>query len=406
MPKLFHCLPLLVSSLASLLSGCLDPSLEVAGGSVFPEQPPPDRPYQCGSSSGKPCAEPRARVWVPGWYVLESAARGDKVAFVAYPCFPNGGANTGEPKYLGQVSVDKGTLDWVVPIGKNQGDVYNVYDLTLAPSGDIIVGASGYGELLLGNKVGQFDGFIASFDSSGKKRFAQRLDNSDGELPPYERPQLINLKIIVNENIFVHTGWQVTPLNQQTKVPLFLYAFAPNGTRILRQEVPFSQATHGGHMWAVPDGTMWSKAFPGPFRRYSQKGEILDTFELQPSAEIRGFAAMSPKTMLINLTAKGMTNEMYRFDFGAPMTPLFSENTFPEIHAAEINQSIGFAHTYMVSLGYSATAHRIQSIDVDGKRGPATTVTNVHTRFTILDSEEAVLVRLTDFGTEFIVQPL
>lgn len=406
MPRFFHFLSLVFSSLVPVLSGCIDPSLEVASGSTFPDQPPADKPYACASSTGKGCSTPRYRTWVPGWYVIEMAARGDKVAFVAYPNFPAGGVNVGEPKYLGQVSLDKGTLDWVVRIGKDQDDVFSIYDIAIAPNGDVIVGANGYGELLLGSKKGQFDGFIGSYDSLGKKRFAHRLEHADVEPPPHERPRLINLKIITNENTFVQTASHVTQLDQATKVPLFLYAFAPDGTKLLQQEVPFSQATYNGHMWSVPDGTMWIKSFPGPFRRYSKTGEILDTFELQPNVDMRGFSAMSAKTMLINLTTKGMTNEMYRFDVGAPLSPLFSENTFPQFHAAEIRHSLGYAQTYMVSLEYSAMSHRIQSIDVNGNRGPAITVKNVHTRFPILDNGDAVLARLTDFGTEFIVQPL
>lgn len=393
------------SPISAILTGCLDPSLDVAGGASFPQSPPPELPYQCAHSVTMTCPAPRFRVWLPGWYILETAARGNKVAFAAYPNFPTGGVNQAEPKYLGQVSLDTGDLDWIVPIGKNQEDVYTIYDLTITPKGDVVVGASGYGELLLGNKMGQFDGFIASFDSSGKKRFAQRLDNTDNP-PVIERPRLINLKILANENIFVHTAWHVTPLNQPTKVPLFLYAFTPIGTMVLRQEIPITAATYNGSMWAVPDGTMWSKAFPGPFRRYSQQGEILDMFELQPDVDMPGFAATSAKTMLINLTTKGMTNELYRYDVGGTMTALFSESAFPEFHASDIKHSLNLAATYFVALKYSGLSHRIQSIDTNGTRGSATTVQNVHSRFTILDNGDAVLVRQTDFGTEFIVQPL
>lgn len=406
MPRRLPFLPVVLAFFGPLLVGCVDPSLEVASSSNFPQQPPADKPYGCASSAGTSCSTPRYRVWLPGWHVIEMAARGDKVAFTAYPDFPTGGVNTGEAKSLGQISLDKGTLDWVVRIGKDQEDVYSIYDIAIAPNGDVIFGASGYGELLLGDKQGQFDGFVASFDSSGKKRFAHRLMHSDSEPPLYERPQPINLKIIANENTFVQTASQVTPLNQGTKVPLFLYAFAPDGTKLLRQEVPFSQNTYSGYMWPVPDGTMWIKSFPGPFRRYSKTGEILDTFELQPDAEMRGFTAMSSKTMLINLTTKGMTNEMYRFELGTPLSPLFSENTFPQFHAGGIQHSLNLSGTYMVSLEYSGTAHRIQSIDVNGNRGPAITVKNVNSRFPIFDNGDAVLARLTDFGTEFIVQPL
>jgi len=406
MPKLYHGLPLALSALVPLLAGCFDPSYDGTEGPVFPEQPPPDKPYACASSVSMSCVAPQVRAWLPGWIVTFMAARGDKAAFVAYPALPSGGADRAAVQHLGQLSLANKTLDWVLPLGKTQDDFYLLYDIVIAPNGDVIVGASGYGELLLGDKIGQFDGFVASFDSFGKKRFAQRFNIFDVEPPINERPQLINLKIIANDSVFVQTAFQYTKANQPTIVPIHLFAFSPDGKQTLRQEVPIVQGSYSGTMWPVPDGTMWIKPFPGPYYRYSKTGQILDTFELQPSAEMRGFTPMSSKTMLINLTTKGMTNEMYRFELGTPLVPLFSEETFPQFHAAAIVPSLDFQRTYLVSLNYNALAHRIQSIDVNGQRSAATTVQNVHSRFTILDNGDAVFARQTDFGTEFIVQPL
>jgi hypothetical protein len=392
--------------IATFLGGCIDPSAQIDGGTQFPAQPPPDKPYQCGVSTGAPCAEPRARAWVPGWSLTNLAARGNKVAFTAYPTLPTGGANSAEPQYLGQLDWNKGTLDWMVKLGTQQYDVYWVYDLTIAPSGDIILGATGYGESLLGSKVSQFDGFIASFDSLGKKRFAQRLEIWDVKPQPGYEPRLNSLEIIAGDDIFVQTAFQDTPPNQATQFPVHLFAFKSTGEQMFRKEVPTTPSTYGGTMWAVPDGSMWIETIVGQFRRYSKTGDVLDTFELQPDAQMRGFIAMNAKTMLINLTTKGMTNELYRFDIGAPLVPLFGESTFPEFHAAGMAHSVDYGRAYFVSLAYNGLSERIQSIDTNGNRGPATTVRNVFSRIGLLESGEGVFARYTEFGTEFIVQPL
>lgn len=395
--------------LAISLVGCIEPKAEVIGaGSQLPTNAPPDsHPYQCTSASGSACVAPRARYWLAGWKVTKLAARDHRVAFTAEPIVPEGTANLPSPPYLGQINLNTGIVDWLFPIGNAYPDVLSIYDLKIAPHGDVLVGATGYGELLLGEKVSEFDGFVASFDVRGNKRFARRLEIFD-EIPPppNERPRLTNLQINDQGPILVLTGFQVTKPNAPTVVPVHLFAFTTEGRQIFRQEVPIAYGSYAGAMWPVPDGSVWIKTFPGAFYHYSNDAELLHTFELAPTVDMRGFAAMESTSLLINLTTKGMTNELYRLHVGEPLTALFAEATPPQFHAAFLEHTLGLSQTYFVEMNYSGLTYRFAPIDKDGKRGLVTTLDQVTNRYTLLDNGDGVFCRVAAEGTEFIVQSL
>ena len=402
------------------LSGCIEPTSGVfpspSGVStpvVGPHGPAPDQSaYQCSTSIGSSCKTPLGRFWMPGWIITSAAARGTKAAFIAYPTRPNGGADFVGPQRLGQIDLVTGNIDWLIPLANAQYDYYLTYDMTIAPNGDVIVAATGYGELLLGDKISEFDGFVASFNTFGQKRFAHRFEIRDAEPIGSQRPRFINAKIVADDIIRVQTAFQVTDPDQPTVVPIHIFAFTMEGALTYRQEVPIASGSFNGYAWSVEDGTIWVKTYPGPFRRYSKDAALLNTFDLSAQdIDIRGFAAMGSTFGLVNLTTKGMTNELHRFDVEKPLVPLFNEPTFPEFHASEIVHTVGFERTYFVELGYMGRSHRFARIDVNGARGPVISCENVNARYTLLDNGDAVLHRHTgelgaETGSEWIVQPL
>jgi hypothetical protein len=348
------------------LPGCFEPAADLFDSATGEPEPPagpaPDQDgYRCTSASGSACPAPRRRIWMPGWIVIQMAARGNKAAFVAYPALPGGGAD---------------------------------------------LGASGHGALLLGEGIGWQDGFLASFDRYGKKRFARRLEIFDEPPPPDERPTLIGMKIVAGDAIRVQTAFHLTKKDQPTIAPIHLFAFTMEGSQVSREEVPIVPGSYNGWTWPAADGTLWIKTYPGPFRRYSEEGAVLAMLDLPEGADMRGFAPTGPHSGLINLTTKGYTNELHRFDLGAPLTLLFEEETFPQFHASALVHTLGFAGMYFVEMSYDGLSHRFARIDPEGNRGPVTTVGNVNHRFTVLDGGDGVFYRFLPSGTEWIVQPL
>ncbi|HRI68907.1 MAG TPA: hypothetical protein PK156_31975, partial [Polyangium sp.] len=115
--KSIHCFFAILAP--TLLAGCLEPTSEVfVQDSSVPRGGPngsaPDASaYHCTVPNGSSCQTPRARMWLPGWTVGLMAARGNKVAFSAYPVPPQGSTNAGAPLYGGQLDLTTGNLDWI-----------------------------------------------------------------------------------------------------------------------------------------------------------------------------------------------------------------------------------------------------------------------------------------------------
>lgn len=226
----------LAFAFAVLVCGCLDPNV----GAVY--APPKNR---CPSSTDFSCQTLQSQVWLANWYVTAMAARGTKAAFVAYPILPGGGPNTVASDQLGQLDLATGHLDWIVPLGKDADDYYSTSDITIAPSGDIIVAGTGYGEYLLGDKVSQFDGFVAGFDPSGKKRFARRFEIRDAEPNIAYRPRANGAKIIADDILRVQTSFQMVDPGQPPVVAVHLFSFTPEGSQLSRLEVPIEPGSFG-----------------------------------------------------------------------------------------------------------------------------------------------------------------
>jgi hypothetical protein len=334
------------------------------------------------------------------------AARGNKVAFVAYRTLPKGGADFGTPQQAGQIDLVTGNIDWLVPLGNAQYDYYLTYDMAIAPNGDVIIAASGYGELLLGDKLGQFDGFIASFDTNGNKRFAHRFEIHDVEPSIADRPHFVGAKIVTDDVIRVCTGFYVTPPGQATFTAVHLFSFTTEGTQTYRKEVPKEPGGYYTHVYPVADDSWWVYHAPAPYYRYSKDGSVINTLVPPADAIMMGFAPMGLTSGLINLTTKGMTNELHHFDVEIPLVPLFNEPTFPQFHAAAIRQTLGFAKTYFIESAYNGASHRFATIDAQGHRGPVTTLEGITHQFALFDEGLGVFFRATDSGTEWIVQPL
>lgn len=402
-------------TLIGLLSSCIEPSSEVVvsstqppGSVTGPDGPAPNQSaYQCSTSTAPACTSPRSRVWLPGWIVTAAAARGNKVAFSAYPTKPEGEADLGAPLQAGQIDLTTGNLDWIVPLGTSMYDFRYSYDMTLTPQGDVIFAAMGYGTMFVGEGGYHDDGFLAVLDSSGKQRFGKRLEIWDTPPTIPERPTFVNARIIADDVLRVNTGFYVTPPGQPTYTAIHLFSFTLDGTQMYRKEVPTVPETYNTHTWPVADGTAWVYHFPGLAYRYSKDGEILDTLEIDKGIDMRGFIAMGSTFGLLNFTTKGMTNELHRFDLElTQFVPLFNEPTPPQFHAASFRQTLGFAKTYFYEMGYDGLSHRFSTIDANGNRGPVTTVAGVTHQFTLFDDGIGVFFRLDDAGTEFIAQSL
>ncbi|HMY17723.1 MAG TPA: hypothetical protein PKA58_15475 [Polyangium sp.] len=385
--------------LAALSSACLDPNAL-----AFPAPANPST-YHCTTSTGSACQPPRARYWFPQWIVTAMAARGDKVAFTAYPPPLPEGPQFPSPRYLGQIDLTTGLLDWSIKMGSTYDDYNTTYDLTIAPNGDVIVVGRGYSELVLGENSREWDGFVAAFDSRGRKRFARQLVYYPDKLPPGVSTTLVNAKIVADDILRVQTAFYYTD-NGFTTAPVHLFSFSPDGTQLGLLEVPISPGSYSGHAWPVVDGSIWIRTFPGPFRRYSKDGVVLDTISLQPDADVRGFGPAGPTTALINLTHKGVTNEMYRYDTGLPLTALFAEATIAEFHAGAIIPTLSLATNYFHEMKYDGLTQRLSRIDAKGNRGPTTILHQVSHRVTLFDNGEGVFCGVYDTGTEFIVQSL
>jgi hypothetical protein len=336
------------------------------------------------------------------------ASRGNKVAFSAYPELAKGGANFAEPLHAGQIDLETGKLDWLFPLGTTFDDYYMTYDMAMAPNGDVIFAAHGYGTTLVGAGGYQFDGFVAVFDTFGTKRFAKRLEIWDEPPPIDNRPQFVSATIIADDDIRICTGFYVTPPGQPTFTAFHIFSFTPEGTQTYRLEVPQVPNTYQIYAYPVIDDSMWVYHPPGPPYRYSKGGDVLDTLEVPPppDADFRGFSPIKSTSGLINFTTKGITNELYRFDVELPLVPLFNEPVFPQFQAGQIRQTLGFDKTYFIEMGYNGSSYRFATIDAQGNRGSATTLEKITGRFVLLDNGSGVFFRVTDIGTEFIVQPL
>lgn len=333
------------------------------------------------------------------------AARDNKAAFTAYPAAPDGNANFAGPLHGGQIDLSTGQIDWILPLGKDYNDFSIVYDMAIAANGDVIFAAVGYGALLLGEGIGQFDGVIASFSSSGVKRFAKRLEIFDVEPSPSERPHFVSSKIITDDVIRVQTGFYVTKPNQPTFTAVHLFSFALDGSQTYRVEVPEVPDSYGSYAWAIPDGSLWVYHHPGPLYHYSKGGDILDTFTLPTDEfDIRAHIPMGPSFGLVNATTKGVTNELYRFEIGSPLVPVFHESTPESVHAASFNQTLDLSKAYFYEMGYSGLVHRFSTIDAQGNRGPVTAIGGVSHQFELFDEGGGVFFRIVDGGTEWITQ--
>jgi hypothetical protein len=343
---------------------------------------------------------------MPGWIVTAMAVRGNKAAFTAYPTLPEGSADLGAQQQGGQIDLETGQIDWLVPLGKGQNDYYLTYDIAVAPNGDVILCGTGYGEPLLGSKLGQFDGFVASFDTFGKKRFAQRLEIFDIEPNIAERPQIVGATIVTDDVIRIRTSFYVTNPGQAMFTAVHVFSFTLDGMLTYRAEVPQVPGTFGTATWPAADGTLWIFHPPGPLYQYSKTGSVLNTLTPPNDGDLRGFAAMGPTSGLINLTTNGITNELYHFDVESSLVPLFNEPIHPEFHAATLVHSLGFAKTYFVETGYTGLSHRFARIDTKGSRSLVTALEKVNHRFALLDNGDGVFFRIEDSGTEWIVQPL
>ncbi len=335
------------------------------------------------------------------------ASRGNKVAFSAYPELTKGGADFGAPLHAGQIDLETGKLDWLFPLGTTFDDFYMTFNMAMAPNGDVIFAAKGYGTTLVGAGGYQHDGFVAVFDTFGTKRFAKRLEIWDAPPPIDNRPNFVSATIIADDVIRITTGFYVTPPGQPTFTAAHLFSFSPEGTQSYRQEVPQVPDSYSTYAYPVVDDSLWVYHPPGPMYRYSKGGDVLDTLQVPPppDADFRGFSPIESTSGLINFTTKGMTNELHRFDIELPLVPLFNEPAFPQFHAGVIRQTLGFAKTYFIEMGYSGSSQRFATIDAKGHRGPVTTLEGITGRFVLLDNSVGVFFRVTDFGTEFIVQP-
>ncbi|HRI68908.1 MAG TPA: hypothetical protein PK156_31980 [Polyangium sp.] len=400
--------------LSTWVVGCVEPAEEVFVASTNPQDPitGPDGPapdqggYQCSISDSSSCKGPQSRIWLPGWLVTAMAARGHKIAFSAYPTKPDGEPDLGAPQHAGQVDSITGKLEWHVPLATEYGDFYQNYDIAVTPQGDIVMAAKGYGNMLVGEGGYQFDGFLVSFDSSGNKRFGKRLEIWDTPPPPAERPEFVSATIIADDVVRVATGFYITLPGQPTYTAVHIFSFTPEGTQTYRKDVPFAPETYNTHTWPVADGSVWVHKFPGVAHHYSKAGEILDTLEIDKGIDMRGFVPIGPAFGLLNFTTKGMTNELHRFELGAPFELLFDEPTPPQFHAASFRQTLDLSTTYFYEMGYDGLSHRLSTIDAHGNRGPVATYLGMDSHFTRLDDGSAVFVRFVKGGTEFITQPL
>ncbi len=384
--------------LAISSSGCIDPN---SGAFEYPANP---SKYHCTTSTGSACQPPRARYWYPQWIVTAMAARGDKVAFTAFPPIPEG-AKYPPPRYLGQIDLETGLVDWSVKLGTTYDDFNTTYDLTIAPNGDVIVVGRGYGELLFGDRSVEWDGFVVAFDSRGHKRFARRLVYYPDKLPAKVHTTLVSAKIVADNELRVQTAFYYTD-NGFTTAPVHVFSFALDGTPHGILEVPISPGSYSGYAWPVVDGSLWIRTFPGPYRRYAKDGTILDTIQLQPGAEVRGFMSAGPTTVLLNISPQGYTNDLYRYDTGLPLTALFGEPTPAEFHAGWFVPTSSLTTNYFHEMSYDGLAQRLSKIDAKGNRGPTTTLHQVSHKLTVFDHGEGVFCGIYPTGTEFIVQAL
>ena len=413
--KSIHYLVVIIAP--TLLAGCLEPTSEVfvqdssvpRGG---PAGPAPDASvYHCTSSNGSPCQTPRARMWLPGWIVTMMAARGNKVAFSALPTSSSGEVEPGSSHYAGQLDLTTGNLDWILPLGTDRDDFQYDYDMSITPDGDVVIAASGYGELLLGEGGYQFDGFLAAFDSLGKKRFAKRFEIWDTLPEPQLRPRFVGATIVADDLIRVRTAFFESQGPNYDPMVMHIFSFQNEGTQIGRVAVPLVKNLFWEETHPSRDGSLWIWQAPGPMYHYSKAGDLLDSMDITKDepldlADPRGFVPNDAESVLVNLSDNGWTNEIYRFAPGSSSTLLFSEPKGDPFAAAHFRQSLGLTKNYFCEMNGDATVYRIATISAQGHRGPASVVGGVAYRFVIYDDDVGVFYRTNDTGTEFIVQPL
>lgn len=398
-------------SLLSLgLPACLDPSLTLL--------PVPERPviaedvssYQCEGPDGAACPPRELHVLLKGYWVLEMGARGDTGAFVARRLLNDtevGALDVEGDVYLGRINLKTGALDWLVTIGKGYDyDVGSVSHVQVAPGGDIVVSFSGYGNTLIGEKRTEFEGIVARFDSQGNKRFATRIELLDQPPASANLYPRINTLALVAGNIRTYVN---TSSYFADGIPhIHLLALEADGSMAYLKELYASTSTYSTWMWPAADGSMWIFGPPGDIKRWSHEGELIESFEIPVAVDVnsvRGLASQGSRHVLINLSTKGMTNELYLLDSQKGISHLHDIPTFPEHNAGQIRATPDLTGLIFEELGYTIQSIRFSRIDIQGKRGPAYLVHGVDSRFAVLDGSEGVLIKYTKAGTEWIRQP-